>query len=98
CHRPARECLGLGDDQVTTRLQFHTSAEIANDVIIDVEQIKDGPLTTVVLQLVHRVGHELAGKSLQQAKLLFGIYADGLCVCADQVAQHSLHEAQVFMQ
>ena len=51
-----------------------------------------------MLQLAHGVGHEFGGKSLQQTVLLARIDANGLRLRAHQIAQHPLHQVEVFVQ
>ena len=90
--------LGLVDHQVAPRLEVHAPAERAGDLLVDVEQVKDGPLAGVELQLGSGVGHEFGGKRLEQAKLLARIDADGLRLGAHQVAQHALHQVEILVE
>ena len=90
--------LGLVDHQIATGLEVHATAQRTCNVLVDVVEVEHRPLAAVVRDAVQRAGHVLAGKSLEQAVLFFGVHLNGLGLGTDQVAQHALHEREVLVQ
>ena len=90
--------LGGFDNQITAEIQVYTRLQGAVDFGFHAKRFKQRAFALKTLQFVHRALHILLGKMAHPRKILARIHQNFVRVVVKHIAQHALHQRQIFIQ